>query len=279
MNNTQLAHIWAQQTKASGNGSHMFFEGKSIYSYGHHYEIARFIDSQTVLFNANKSSVTTEGKHKNKVRRAIPEYVNVFVVPSVGGDHKKNVQYYKDEISALIERARKARTDGKYYLQRADKLLTELNLYADKFKLSASKIGNWASTVFPSDAERKAIFDKTEAYVKKREEKEAQREAEREAKAQENLSKWLNGENVSISAIRKIYLRKKDESTLQTSWGAEIPLTEALKLAHALENGEDVRGREIGDFTIRSFDGQNLVAGCHTISIDEIERFKATMNW
>lgn len=39
MNNSMVAHLWANEKKESARGNKFFFEGKSIYSYGYHFEI------------------------------------------------------------------------------------------------------------------------------------------------------------------------------------------------------------------------------------------------
>lgn len=109
--NSELAHIWyhaSQEHGRTSNGS-FYFQNDVIYSYGDHYPIARKIITGSeayavsyqwahasqrnglerrtleagtvVLFNSEGSSPTTEGKHKNEVRRAIPSGVPVFRVP------------------------------------------------------------------------------------------------------------------------------------------------------------------------------------------------------
>jgi hypothetical protein len=53
-----LAHAWANQTHEIGKASAMFFDGPVIYSYGYHYEIARFIQApngeKVCFINSNK---------------------------------------------------------------------------------------------------------------------------------------------------------------------------------------------------------------------------------
>lgn len=74
MNNKQLAHIWAQQDREKGNASHFFFERETIYSYGHHFPIARFVmdarGQKCVLFTYQGYSNST-AKHINYTRDAL----------------------------------------------------------------------------------------------------------------------------------------------------------------------------------------------------------------
>lgn len=76
--NHQTAHVWAQQNQFEGrsNNGNFWFEGRAIFSYGRHYCAGYALpdlDGGTVwLTNADSSSVTTNGKHKPAVWRAIP---------------------------------------------------------------------------------------------------------------------------------------------------------------------------------------------------------------
>lgn len=74
---SDLAHVWAQQSFAYGRASdgRMYFEGATIYSYGHHFPMATFtpyrVDGQQlVLVNSRSYSVST-GKHQRHVWHAL----------------------------------------------------------------------------------------------------------------------------------------------------------------------------------------------------------------
>lgn len=43
MNNSMVAHLWANEKEESARGSNLFFEGRSIYSYGYHFEVGRIV--------------------------------------------------------------------------------------------------------------------------------------------------------------------------------------------------------------------------------------------
>ena len=49
MNNSMIAHLWANEKKESANGSNFFFEGESIYSYGYHFEAGRIVRNKRSL--------------------------------------------------------------------------------------------------------------------------------------------------------------------------------------------------------------------------------------
>lgn len=83
MNNSMVAHLWAHEQEESASGSNFFFEGTSIYSYGHHFEVGRIVKNKqgkkAYLINEDYYSATTS-KHQCYVRNAIPTWAMVFSV-------------------------------------------------------------------------------------------------------------------------------------------------------------------------------------------------------
>lgn len=83
MNNSMVAHLWAHEQEESASGSNFFFEGTSIYSYGHHFEVGRIVKNKqgkkAYLINEDYYSATTS-KHQYYVRNAIPTQAMVFSV-------------------------------------------------------------------------------------------------------------------------------------------------------------------------------------------------------
>lgn len=75
---TQTCHVWAQQQPETHTGQssdgRIRFEGETIYSYGSHFPMARFIgehqDRRVVLFNDEKHSVSTTA-HQSDARYAL----------------------------------------------------------------------------------------------------------------------------------------------------------------------------------------------------------------
>ena len=83
MNNSMVAHLWANEKKESANGSNFYFEGASIYSYGSHFEAGRIVRNKrgekAYLINDEYYSSST-CKHQCCVRSAIPTGSKVFSV-------------------------------------------------------------------------------------------------------------------------------------------------------------------------------------------------------
>lgn len=73
MNNSMVAHLWAHEQEESASGSNFFFEGTSIYSYGHHFEVGRIVKNKqgkkAYLINEDYYSVTTSNINAMLVMR------------------------------------------------------------------------------------------------------------------------------------------------------------------------------------------------------------------
>ena len=124
MNNSNVAHLWAAQGKPGAKGSNLFFEGPTMFSYGHHFPIANIVPAsgkrpRVILFTSRDYSVTT-AKHKSCVYHAIPGSDTVFTVPHVtpaicGGveniDHAKNAAHL---MSVVIDNRTKGLRSIKY---------------------------------------------------------------------------------------------------------------------------------------------------------------------
>lgn len=105
--------------------------------------------------------------------------------------------------------------------------------------------------------------------------KQAQRERERqelERTQRENISRWLAGEGVNISAISPTLLRVRGD-VVQTSRGAEVPLGDAVKMFARFERGELVAGDRIGHFTVSAITPDAVIIGCHTLQISVLREF------
>lgn len=107
LDNHMVAHVWAQQTQEFGRSSNgnFYFRGDTIYSYGTHFPIARFVTNaageRAVLFTTDRNSVTT-AQHISDVRgalRGLP--VEVWSVAYVEGDaHQQNVDKAREAFDA-----------------------------------------------------------------------------------------------------------------------------------------------------------------------------------
>lgn len=119
MNNSMVAHLWANEKKESGKGSNPFFEGRSIYSYGYHFEVGRIVRNKcgekAYLLNDKYYSSST-CKHQHCVRSAIPTGSKVFYVGYNMSDDGSMafITSRLELIKEVIEKYKKVRTSLSY---------------------------------------------------------------------------------------------------------------------------------------------------------------------
>ena len=98
--NSEVPHIWAQQNQETGTGSNIFFEGKTIYSYGHHFPIATFINPTTVLSTTRSYGVST-ARHISMTRCALRDGIDVIQAKNPLGAAYENIESIITELERL----------------------------------------------------------------------------------------------------------------------------------------------------------------------------------
>ena len=274
-----LSHAWANQTHEIGKASAMFFEGPVIYSWGYHYEIARFIDApngQKVCFiNSNGYSNST-GKHTNHVSRAIPQNIIKFYVPfansyGYGKDEQSiNIKLLPTIIEKMLLNCKnlcfdqlKARTNTGYFRQAASLYSNILNICI-LFNLDAPAMpDNYI------DAENKFNF-----LVSTQTQRDNIKAAKELEKSKELLTKWLNHEYNGQLYNVPVQLRiSKDGKMIETTKGASVEYTRGVELFNKLVNKENVNGHKINGFTLLENSNEAVTIGCHVINWPVINQF------
>lgn len=291
MNNSQVAHIWAQQTKESGKGSNFFFNGPTIYSYGLHFPIATFTDKfdangeKIVLFTSRGYSMTTNGKHIPKARMALHGLpVRVFCVPNLEPDHAENSAHYVSEYNAAILAASRSRKYGTENTDRAEQLRADCADYCAIFGQSfPTELEAEISPELLATAKARADKARTEDKARKANQAELLR-----IKMIERAQKWRNGDNVDLWGHPDTMLRlSANGRSVETSRGASVPVFDARALwqmvaacqraAQVLDTPPPVA---VGEFQLRSIDTfGNAQVGCHRIMFDESRAFATAQGW
>lgn len=128
---SEVAEVWARQNHESGRAGNIFFEGGTIYSYGHHFPIA-CIEGNVCLFTTRSYSNST-GKHKTNVKRSIPNFYKVLYVENPVDNApeviSRNAEILFEEIVELRGKALRARKHGDWYLSRVEELEQNLSDY------------------------------------------------------------------------------------------------------------------------------------------------------
>jgi hypothetical protein len=290
----EVAHIWAQQKQAEGRNAqgNIYFDGKSIFSCGSHFEMARFVTPEIVLRTSRTYSVTTR-KHLNYVANAVSDKT-LFTVPSFE-DHTENALYLAKEIRDRIDSTGRARSSIGYRLQDISGKTREAYAYLFEFK---NKIG-LAARKEVRDLDRyfhKVLTqDKIDALKVREAEKEkrdairyaAERARREEAqrleglKHAEHLENWKASVDASYSyglQYLPVALRINGDN-IETSHGATVPLKAARELWDKLTRKEPLHGLTMGDYTVTGFDGSILMVGCHKIPVKEVLRMARALNW
>jgi hypothetical protein len=297
--NDMVAHLWANQAQeeARSSNGNFYFRGDIIYSYGSHFPIAQHVTgadgTRAILFTTRDYSATTTA-HKTTVRRAISEHVKLFTVALIKRnpygdeiDHSYSIRHYTKHIAECVDKAKKARGAAAYWAERARGTVEQANEYAAFFGLQDR-------FALPEDFEaiERRAQEKAVAHNARQEERNRvqrarwERERAEDAKRREALiPQWRAGENVYIGRTEKCLLRVKDD-TLQTSWGAEVPLDHAVKafkiIAHCKAAASEYRRNghtvHVGHFAVDRIEPNGtLHAGCHVIEWDEIERIATAL--
>lgn len=278
--NDMLAHVWAQQNQDTGRGNNgtFHFTGPVIYSYA--MPLARFADPRTVLLTTGSASSTTSCHH-GMTQRAIPSGVKVFTVPFIGDvDHKKNAADYSNRLESLCAKASRAKANLPTIMALIETLAQDQIEYIAHFKVKGVK-----------PFEMPASFDAEtiKARGKETEARNAKANAAKERKAKKELDdrieKWKSGAHdtrLAISGDQFLRVNPSDENEIQTSAGATFPLKHAKRALKTIRAGKvyERNGHTIhvGSFAIDRIDeAGNVVAGCHTIKREEIERLAAQL--
>jgi len=285
--NAMVAHVWAQQEQPEGrsHNGNFYFEGPTLYSYGAHYVVGRFVQNdrgqRAVLLNT-RSYFPTTTSHKGLAEEAVHGLgLPIFHVPGATVGHADNLRYYAEAAGRAAATARRAHMEWSRAAnnERAMALLSEARHYARFFAL------DWNEPGLDGLAEA-AEAEAARAVAVARRRLAEKRESDRRA-----FEEWLAGVRdhcppaYAIDKRGSVYMRARGD-VLETSRGASVPLGHALKVFRFVkrcrEAGEEFRanGRTIrvGHFQVSKITAQgDMVAGCHYLSWERIAEVAAAI--
>ena len=259
--NSEICHVYAQQTQSEGRTSagNIFFESNKIYSYGYHYKLAEIIENNTIIIN-NAGYSSSTGKHIGLIINATRQYRQIFYK-----DIDLNYVYWK--IIEASEKIVKAKKPENYALDIIQKFET-LTEYLKEFKkvniLKDSKYLE-IKKIYKSIAKDKDQF----IELGKERDKKAKEKAQKQFN--EGLTKFFNYElNYLSIKTDEDYLRiSQDKTQIETTQGVKIPIQEAKKLYLMIQEGKDIKGYKISNYTVISING-TLKIGCHKINVKNV---------
>jgi len=286
MKNSELAHLWAHQSRSQGTGSSLSFSGPVLRSYSTAiWELVQTKDGLLAVLNATDYSVSTS-RHQHYARQAVSHLPSVEVYgvrqgePEVvpkDAEGRADKKWVREQIKTSLakaaewmERAGRARSPdvSRYSESQADFLVRNVETLAKWFKVRMPKVelGDLVA--------RAEEIRKQEAARRKRFEAKLLKENAKKIEA------WQNNEPGAFIpyGVGKVFLRKRTPGTVETSKGAVIPWDDAVRLFRfALarrkkgwrRNGETFA---VGPYQLDAVNEHGIVAGCHRIGFDEMER-------
>jgi len=288
----QCAHAWAHQQYNAGKASELYFEGATIFSYGSHFPIAT-IHADVVFFTERKYSNTT-AKHKYLVRSAVSHkrIIDVHTVP-VNIDpftdkafHHANIDHWVKEVIYLL-RQFEQQPRKRSLLALVENIIAKINNFIQALRIAP-----------PSALKRLMDSNELSAAMQyqhqRRRHDELLRKRQRQKAANDfiaRLQRWEgapDGQLPSVTIPAQLsnlaYLRVNTaRNCIESSKGIRIPFAEAhacwTALQHVLSNGEHTCNIPVAGFAITLITPEKIVAGCHHIPLQQIEKIATQMQW
>lgn len=292
MSHRDVAHNWAHQTGKYRKSGNMFYEGATIYSWGHHWPIATIRTGKTaegddisvVLYTDEKRSVSTSS-HTRIALQAVSHMIRIRV-PDPGAPPQANALRMTTLIAAKWARLEEMRKAGSR--KGSDAIAIHVDIMALRNGIRELSqffdVGQCVGDVEAIEQENAETRDWVEAFLaaaarRWAERQAATRAAERKAtlanrpKAKAKLRKWLAGNDRidALPSMRHIWCRVKGNQ-LETSRGARVPLDIAKRVFALAEQARKSK-RSFADpsYQVGAFKGLGIthlgtiVVGCHRI--------------
>lgn len=261
--NYDCIHIYAQRTQDKGRSSsgNVFFQNDTLYSYGKHFELAKFVGDNVVLVNDTRYSVSTT-KHQYITEQALRQYGCIYISSWDIREVNSRLEILKDKLS----KAKKP----EIYISEA---LALIEAHKESQRIYADKSVSYTFE-FPKLQEFEALFNSSVNVDKLKERQAKIRQEEQETFQQFKVAfanfepyealKWKAKSKYDLIRI------SIDSQFIETSQNVKIDISEAKKLYKALSMGIDIVGQKIGYYTINANNGSYLKIGCHNIKINHI---------
>ena len=261
-NSTEVMHVFAQRTQFEGRASNVFFYGEKIYSHGYHYLLAEFktINNKLFILINNSGDSHTTSKHIAEVRQATRQYKQYFTLDV-------DFDYVYNSIVNNFNKLLKVRKQDIYTTEIINKFesLTNYPLFNNIVKKTAKY--KEIEKIYKHVNNPEYISNAKELN-KKKEEKEKRA---KDLKLKKDLKKFMNYEIDYIKNDEDFVRISKDKTSVETSQCIDVPINEAKLLYSLINNGMDIKGRKIGNYTVISINGV-LKIGCHHINIKNMHK-------
>jgi hypothetical protein len=279
-NPSDVLHLWANQSQTDARSKTAYFNGVSCYSYGSHYELGRLVQykGQTVaLVNARGYSHTTS-KHISFAWGAVSHMLRIKHDGTAWDVRAALVQTQGklvDELMGLFSQRSfwslyNPFEENDYGMEGSIREFNKLCLQLGHAELTLDTTNEFKALVKAHIS--KCVARQAELKnIKASPEYHAKMQAKALAKNAADIQRWRLGGIATngVRSIRPMLLRIQGDN-VNTSSGATVPLSEALRLLRTVESGIAKDGDSVGSYTFnRSNSDGTVTIGCHTIAIDE----------
>lgn len=267
--NSTVAHNWANQTGKSCNGSSLFYEGQTLYSFGYHFVVGAITeDGKTAVMNSQSYSSSTN-KHQSLARSAVSHLNRIYChnpESAIKGHHYTNTVVWQRRINDLMQRRDIARCNLHKLVNELKQTVASSEVYCAYFGIATPEYHTKASA-FIEELQSSPKWLREQQLEATKEARKAASDAKKQA---ENLLKFRAGEIGYFSSALQ-YLRL-DGDKICTSLGVCIPVREFVLHYNRLIHKENLIGTKVGDgYTILSVTDQSVKIGCHIISREELD--------
>lgn len=268
--NDEVIHFWANRVQPSGRASSVSFNGDELFSYAAC--IAKLYDhnGRTYAVHADRTWSMTTSHHQGRARNSGRHHV-YLTVPNPRDRASGQMDEVRDAAMELMYKAKRARTMKDHHLGAAAEMISHFNLYAEIR-------GEECRIIAGNLEELQAAYHARKAEQARQ---EKARQAQYLIDQAEEIENWRKGiRHYAIHGIAPMLRLNGDK--VETSWGANIPVTDALKLWPLVKrikrtgNGyaftHPSQDTHLGLYRLNSINADgSIVVGCHTIAYSELE--------
>lgn len=277
----EICHIWAHQSAPYGKSpGNLSFDGGLLLSY--RTGIARLIEHKgksAVLINDRSFSISTT-KSQGRMRSALPDTLPRFYVSE---DMGARLLHTGDEIFRFAIESAKDCAEKAETMRKSGKRDSVLAVQARWLKRAREASDFFGLRRKVDEGTISRLREASKRAEKKAAELKAKQQAERREKYLIAFEGWKNGGNEYFFPGDFPVAFRVEGGEVVSSLGARFPLEDARR-AHRFvtskrgqawrENGERC---PVGTYAINAISAAGIVAGCHRISWEEIERISSLL--
>ena len=280
---TEISHVWAHKGAPHGKAqSAMSFDGPLLFSYGT--GIARHIEHKgkpAIVINDGSFSVSTS-KHQGLMRRAIPDSIPCFYISEGRGArlHFSGSQLFDHAIEKAGEAAKVAKETSKGTMKEQSALASQ-----EKWLSRAKEVSAFFGLRRKVDEKTIARLAKVKAKAERDGIKaRAKRDEENRIKAMADFEAWKSGADVWFPSHSFPTVFRVENDELVSSQGARVPLDDAKRAYRFATSKRAEAWRAngvtcpVGKYALDSISEAGIVAGCHRISWQEMERLAPVLS-